>query len=372
MRSTLFFLLIASTAAAQPFGTFVRTGDMHVAREGHTATLLQDGRVLMAGGSSDTTAEVYDPATGTFSPTGNMMTARHGHTATLLADGRVLVAGGNGLSSAEIYDPRTGEFTATGAMLEDQFGHSATLLPNGKVLIAGGERAAPPWPTSARAEIYDPASGTFSFAGSYAEDGTLYPSGGPVWPTSNLLRDGRVLVAGENPPEIYDPSTDSFRTTGRLVSSSYRYGMNWQSATTLRDGTVLVAGGSDDFDCAPIRDAEIYDPATNAFTPVGPMTAERALHAATLLADGTVLITGGGDGWCGAPTLDGAELYIPSERSFMPDGFMTRTRSGHTATLLNDGTVLIAGGFSLPYSVTNTAEVYRPSTTRSGRRGTQR
>ena len=253
-------------------------------------------------------------------------------------------------------------------MLEDQFGHTATLLPNGKVLIAGGERSAPPWPTTARAELYDPVSGTFSFAGNYAEQGTLYPSGGPVWPTANLLRDGRVLVIGENPSEIYDPSTGSFSVTGMLIGSAYTYGMDWHQATTLRDGTVLVTGGSDDFSCEPFADAELYDPESNTFRSVGTMMEGRVIHTATLLNDGTVLIAGGGDGWCGSSTLDNAEIYVPTTHAFVSAGRMTQSRSAHTATLLNDGSVLLVGGLAYwPFSEKNTAELYLPIQARSGR-----
>jgi len=159
----------------------------------------------------------------------------------LLRDGRVLLAAGWN-ATAEIYDPTSGTFTPTGSLLEGQGGQTATLLANGKVLIAGGELTTAPYSaTSARAELYDPATGTFSFAPDYAEAGTQYASGGPLWPTANLLGDGRVLIAGENPPEIYDPASSSFSVTGLMPN--YSYGMFWHAATTLRDGTVLVTGG---------------------------------------------------------------------------------------------------------------------------------
>ncbi len=370
----LFSLLLGilgfcQTANAQVRGMFVPTGDMTTARVEHTATLLADGRVLIAGGDSSS-AELYDPATGTFAPTGLMTTSRRMHTATLLSDGKVLIAGGWGQSSAELYDPTTGTFTVTGAMIEDQGGHTATLLPNGKVLIAGGERAARPWPTAARAELYDPRAGTFALAGTYAESGTLYVAGGPIWPTANTLPDGRVLIAGENPPEIYDPVTETFGLTGRMVETAYHYGMDWHTATSLRNGTVLITGGNDDWTCGGFDSAEIYDPSSGTFSVVGPMTTSRDIHTATLLQDGTVLITGGGEGWCHGSTHDTAELYEPEARSFVAVGKMTHSRSSHTATLLNDGTVLIAGGMSYwPFDTLRSAELYRPASTPSRRRG---
>jgi hypothetical protein len=390
MRNAILLLLLAASAGAQPIGGFTPTGAMTAARQQHTATLLNDGRVLitggMAGGSADSalaSAELYDPSTGTFSPTGSMTTPRRGHTATLLRDGRVLLAAGWN-ATADIYDPSSGTFTPTGSLLEDQGGQTATLLANGKVLIAGGElTTAPVAPTAARAELYDPATGTFSFASDYAEAGTQYASGGPVGPTANLLGDGRVLIAGENPPEIYDPASSSFSVTGRMPN--YSYGMFWHAATTLRDGTVLVTGGvSDDFSCQGVNNAEIYDPSSGTFAIVSPMSHSREIHTSTLLPDGTVLIAGGGDGWCYSSTDDSAELYVPSTRSFVAAGTMAISRTFHTATLLKDGTVLLAGGAQMftvligggpqmwPFSTTDRAEIYRPVNTPSARRRSAR
>jgi len=375
-KMILFFagLFAISQEASAQAGSFMATGDMTTARFEHTATLLMDGRVLLTGGvgvgsAALSSAELYDPSTGTFSRTGAMTAARRMHSATRLADGRVLIAGGWGLSSAEIYDPATATFTATSSMFEDQGGHAAILLPDGTVLIAGGEREAGPWPTAARAELYDPASGTFSFAAPYAGNGTLYLAGGPIWPTANLLPDGRVLIVGENPPELYDPVTGTFSLTGRMVGSVYAYGMDWHTATSLRDGTVLVTGGSDDFSCGGgFSNAEIYNPSSGTFSTAGNMMTGRDIHTATLLNDGTVFLAGGGDGWCFTPTRESAELYDPSTRSFVAVGKMSQSRSAHTATLLNDGTVLLAGGMSYwPFRTTASAELYRPAQTRSGR-----
>lgn len=356
-------LILASgiPVAAQATGTFVATGTMTTPRMGHTATLLHDGRVLIAGGDTRK-VEIYDPATGRFTAIAPMKESRRMHSATLLPDGKVLIAGGWNLTSAELFDPATLEFSLTGSMLEEQGGHAAVVLPNGKVLIAGGQRSSPPFPTSARAELYDPATGTFSFAGSYASIGTLYPAGGPVWPTSNLLPDGRVLVAGENPPELYDPETDAFSLAGRMNHSVYKYGMIWHAATTLLDGSVLITGGSDDFSCTGMAEAETYDPSTRTFSVAGSMTASRDRHTATLLRNGMVLITGGGDGWCGRHSEDTAELYDPVTRTFTPTGKMTHRRGGHTATRLLDGSVLLVGGDSYwPREVLATAEVYHPA-----------
>src|SRR6266513_2886279 len=181
-----FAFLLLSTGAAllgAPLATqgapvnFVITGSLAMARRGHTATLLPNGKVLVAGGfigligSVRAGAELYDPASGTWSATGNLITGRSGHTATLLPSGKVLLAGGGDgnsiLASAELYDPASGAWSATGSLATGRFSHTATLLSNGKVLVAAG--GTPDFPDIlASAELYDPASGTWSATGSLA------------------------------------------------------------------------------------------------------------------------------------------------------------------------------------------------------------
>jgi hypothetical protein len=180
---------------ARNAGAFSPTGSLVTARFGETVTLLQDGRVLIAGGDNAGTAELYDPRTGLFSPTGSMTAVRDGgHTATLLSDGRVLIAGGSqpdgssgfkALASAELYDPATGKFTATGSMSTAHLDHTAMLIAGGRVLVAGGTNGSM-WLASA--ELYDPATGKFSPTGSMATARNGY--------TATLLADGRVLIAG--------------------------------------------------------------------------------------------------------------------------------------------------------------------------------
>src|SRR3954469_17403186 len=180
MRIKLMFFAVLHglLAFAQSPGAFTATGSMTTARAGHTATLLANGRVLITGGmtgsislnTATASAELYDPATGTFVPTGSMTTARRGHTATLLPDGWVLIAGGYGspgtraLQSSELYDPDTGTFTAAGEMLGSGSA-GAVLLGNGNVLITGR-------PT---AELYDPVTRVFTVTGAYAGGAPAYP-----------------------------------------------------------------------------------------------------------------------------------------------------------------------------------------------------
>ena len=228
-------------------GTFSPTGSMETARSSPTATALPDGRVLIAGGASGqaessvalASAELYDPATGTFSPTGSLATARGLHTATLLPDGRVLIAGGNDgsevLASAELYDPATGKFSPTGPLATARDSHTATALSDGRVLIAAGYDGTRT--RFASAELYDPTTGKFSPTGSLATARNGH--------TATLLSGGRVLITGgydgsgySVSAELYDPATGTFGPTGSMTDAR-----TYHTATLLSDGRVLIAGG---------------------------------------------------------------------------------------------------------------------------------
>lgn len=314
-------------------------------RTGHTATLLPDGRVLVAGGQGGliflATAQLFDATTGKFTPTGHMRTARRGHTATLLADGRVLIAGGvvvTGLASAELYDPTTGRFSPTGSMTTARSDPKAVLLHSGRVLIVGGDGTAD---HVASAEIYDPATGRFSRTGSLRTTQSV--------DTATVLQDGSVLVTGSffdmrvpdysASAELYDPASGTFAPVGSM--SVVRYDA---TATLLPSGQVLVAGGTNSSGFS-LGSAELYDPTGNTFRPVI-MANPRADQTATLLSDGRVLVVGGS----GIPGNDfaeaSAETYDPLSGRFTPTGSLTIPRRKQTATLLPDGRVLIAGGES--------------------------
>jgi len=313
-------LVSAPTASAELYnpstGKFSATGSMAAARWGHTATLLQDGRVLIAGGAdlSDgadnlRSAELYDPSTGKFAPTGSMAVGRADQTATLLADGRVLIAGGTnsiGLDSAEIYDPATGTFSATGSMTTARQGHTATLLKNGLVLIAGGTANGKvgPFGPLASAELYNPAIGQFTATGSMAEQ--------RAGPTAALLEDGRVLVSGgvdQGSPafssaELYDPTTGQFSATGSRQNAFLSF-----TATLLPDGRVLEVGRTVS---AAATTAELYDPTSGKFSSGGTTNRVLDCDTATLLADGSVLLVGGAtNGPNGTQPLATAVLYRP-------------------------------------------------------------
>jgi hypothetical protein len=233
-----------------------------------------------------------------FALTGSMSVSRSGSAGTPLSDGRMLVTGGQtkdgssvaGLATTEIYDPNSGIFEVSGPMRSGRLGHTATLLPDGRVLVVGG----------------------LSDVSSIA-----------------------ILASAE----IYDPSTDRFSPTGSLRTARFGH-----TATLLQNGKVLIAGGFDR-DLKRIRAAELYDPGTGKFSTAGAMKVGRGFHAATLLDDGRVLFEGGY--WeiaSDRPNNVPAELYDPQTRAFATVGGKQSIRSGHTATLLSDGRVLIAGG----------------------------
>jgi hypothetical protein len=324
---------------------FQPTGNMRPGRTAHTATLLQSGKVLVAGGDPclfdyyyqnfpESSAEVYDAGTGTFVATGNMSVTRVFHTATLLGNGKVLVAGGHD-SSAELYDPASGKFAATGSMSVGRNSHTATLLANGKVLIAGGQSVSG---ALATCELYDPNSGTFTATGSMATVRSSH--------TSTLLASGKVLITGGfnsvdavATAELYDPTTGKFSATNSMVGKRALH-----VATLLGSGNVLITGG--DNNEGALSSAEVYDTVAGSFSATGTMMATRVSHTATLLANGTVLVAGG--------DLFTAELYDAGSGTFTQTGGMEANRELAAAVVLQDGRVLVSGGFDQ-----NSAELYK-------------
>ncbi|HEY6418428.1 MAG TPA: kelch repeat-containing protein [Candidatus Binataceae bacterium] len=332
--------VLASAEIYDPVAkNFTPAGSMTVPRQGQTATTLANGAVLMAGGvqnigfrSELASAELYDPTAGTFSDTGSMHTPREGHTATLLRDGRVLIAGGsdNGthaLDSAEIYDPASGTFSSAGHMTQPRVAHTATLLRDSTVLIAGGGRGDRPGGYIAynTAEIYDPVANRFAAL-------TARMVNDRVGAAATLFEDGRVLIVGgrssrilmtnPNPglasltplknAEFYDPESHSFHAAMDMGQAHYL-----PTLTELDRGRILVVGGwlMQGFVVVGMSDAEIFEPSTNTFLTVGKLNTPRLENTATLLPDGEVLVAGGIDG--SSNITSSVEFYSPNDRRFL-------------------------------------------------------
>jgi len=314
---------------------WTRTGTMKNARYGQTAVLLKNGKVLVAG-SAETSCEIYDPETKVWTETGPMMTARFGCTAVLLRDGKVLVAGGTvgstTLASCEIYDGKT--WTVTEPMKTPRAGNKAVLLQNGKVLVTGGS---PDKKTGlASCEIYDPASKTWTVTRSMKTARGAH--------TATLLRDGKILINGgsvEKFSEIYDSETDVWTVSGKINILLVGH-----TSTQLENGRVLIAGGTFDAENeeAYLADCEIYDGKTGVTRLTGMMTTRRIAHTATRFANGKVLVTGGTKGSDGETILASCEIYDGKTETWTLTGAMNTARAYHTATALEDGNILVAGG----------------------------
>ncbi|MEO8132780.1 MAG: kelch repeat-containing protein [Betaproteobacteria bacterium] len=327
-----------------------------------TLTLLSNGKALSAGGytnlfgSASAAAELYDAQSGTWAATGSLNKDRKGHTATLLADGLVLVAGGMQstadtienlfLPQTSLFDPLSGTWTNTGSLNLARWLHTAVLLPNGRVLVAGGRgfTASPDsWGAIPSAELYDVGTSTWSATGSLnvARFGH----------TATLLQNGLVLVAGgtmnSTPAELYDPATGTWTTTGSLIQ--FRLG---HTATLLSDGRVLVAGGALAFSQgSELGSAEIFDPLTGSWSATDSLQAARSSATASKLADGTILVAGG-HGTQGY--LSSAERFDPSTGLWNTTGAMNRGRENASAITLPNGRVLVAGGWGVISGVLST------------------
>jgi hypothetical protein len=320
--------------------SWTRVGDLGPARYDHSATLLPSGLVLAAGGSGTQTAELFDPGSGNWSPTGSLPEVRFQHSATLLPSGLVLVAAGRNagpLGTAQLYDPTNGTWSPAPPLAFARYTHAATMLPDGRVLIAGGYYSSP----LVTAELYDADAPAWAPANSMA--------GSRSEATATQLKDGRVLVAGgSDQAEVYDPTSGGWSPTGNALSvRRYRH-----TATLLVDGRVLAVGTATSI--VEGATADIYDPATNLWTPAGSMSASRYWHTATLLPCGEVLVAGG------FQDLATAERYNPRTGRWRATSSMKIGRYGHTATLLRDGRVLVTGGWNAG-SPSAEAEVYDPT-----------
>ncbi|MBU0676725.1 MAG: proprotein convertase P-domain-containing protein [Verrucomicrobia bacterium] len=387
-------------------GTWSGTASMGTARDTHSATRLANGKVLVAGGfnlapNELTSTELFDPAgnagAGIWTSAAPLATASHDHTATMLPDGRVLVAGGSNsggaLTNAVLYSPDLNSWSGTAGLALARGFHTSTLLPNGSVMIAGGSQSG-----ASSIAVYDPVAGTWSapfglgvgrsyHTATLLLDGQVLITGGqntdsiavsstelfdgsspgswsstplPATPrsthTSTLLPNGKVLVVGGTgtaaSPEIYDPAGNSWSNTGLLGIQHSRH-----TATLLPNGKVLAVGGTDG---AVQTSTELYDPALNTWSYAAPLATRRYDHTATLLPNSKVLVVAGRGTNAGAPALNSAELYDPAANTWSSAGSVGNARFGHSANLLPNGKVLVAGGYDgSSYAVFN--KMYDPA-----------
>ena len=347
----------ASIPSASSAGSLAPAAPMLEPRSGHSATLLSDGTVLIAGGMRRNqdfyrSAEIYDPTTGKFRVTGEMVVGRVGHIAVPLPSGKVLIAGGwvgfAATDEAELYDPTTHKFTPIGKMTVRRGRPSATLLANGDVLIVGGEDHDGADARLASAEIFKAATLRFQATGSMHHARISH--------TATLLNDGRVLVAGgyadgvTASAELYDPKSGTFSETASLLAARCKH-----TAGLLPDGRVLIAGGSANEGWnANLSSAEIYDPRTGKFTATGNLNDARFKlpDEAVELASGQLLIAGGSKE---------VEVFDPVSGKFsVATGEMSDKWHYLSATKLRDGSVLLAGGYPNSDQTTAQTWIYRP------------
>lgn len=351
----------ATTAPFPATNPLVSVGTLKTPRVNHTATLLSNGRVVIASGETGSTSvvtaissvEIYDPTSRSFDNEGTMIMPRSNQTATLLANGTILFAGGqdelgNALSSAEIYDPATSTSVLTGPMTTPRISASAVALDDGRVLIAGGSNGSDPLGS---VDIFDPSSGTFSSMGSVSKvSGAL---------TATRMLDGRILLAGGDASSGSSYIADVFDPLAGGVVSSAPMAISHGNATSclLSDGTVMVVGGLDDSKQVNST-AEIYNPTNDSFESPIQLLDGRAFNSTTVLPNGSVLLAGGVDSYGNA--IASVERFSPGKGISEPIGTMVPPRYGHTATLLADGSVLIVGGRQTSDWVLSEADLYYP------------
>ena len=365
---SLLTVLALNAVAFAASGTWTLAASVRTPRDGHTATLLPNGNVVVAGGENNNQAlastEVYSPVTGAWAYAGNLNTARSNASAVLLPSGSILVAGGctsNCLgattASAELFNSMSGKWSSTGSMQKARTYFGMVLLPNGQVLVAGGctgLNANGCSGVTAAAEIYNPGTGKFGSTGAMkAARGSF---------SLTLLANGQVLAAGGinaagNPlrtAELYNPATGKWTLTGSMITAR-----NEHTANLLSTGKVLVAGGENTAGVTTAN-TELYNPATGKWTATGNLNTSRLEHTSTMLMNGSVLLAGGNNVTAnGTTVLSSAEIYNPGTGVWSNTGSLNTARVGHTATPLYSGKVIATSGSDANSDLTS-CEIYTP------------
>ncbi|RKI36638.1 hypothetical protein D7Y27_27765 [Corallococcus sp. AB004] len=353
---------VLDSAELLPLGAWRTAQPLTTARYSHTATRLGSGKVLVAGGIRDSslalaTAEEYDPVANTWSLTTAMSVARYSHTAVALDGNRVMVTGGMAstdvvLASSLIYDATARVWAGTRAMSVPRLLHTATRLPDGKVLVVGGHDGENVFASS---ELYDPATDVWTSVGALVNARFGH--------SATLLANGKVLVVGGQDvdpvlgypvpmatAELYDPATNSWSAAGFMASARA-----FHAVAALPTGAVLVSGGHDG--TGYTATAERYDPATNSWSVTGAMGTPRDGHALHLLSTGKVLVLGGYDG---SALTRVTEVYDPATGTWAPSGALSTPRYNQATTALTTGDILVAGGYLSPSVLNPSVELYRP------------
>ena len=358
--------LSASTGSASSLvGTWSLTASMSTPRVYHTATLLQDGKVLVAGGRNASEAalassELFNPVTGQWTTTGNLNVARDQASAVLLPNGKVLIAGGEAaayqdLTSAELYDPATGTWSLTGSMQETRVDFEMQTLPDGTVLAAGGQRQNT-YGVTATAERYNPRSGTWSGVGS------MHHTRGA--PQSALLQNGHVLVSGgcqyggcpgpiAPAGELFDPSTHTWTLASDPVEPRMQTEM-----VSLSDGRIFIAGGTSYAGgyWHPTSAVEAYNPAADQWSLLSPLGSPTENLLSAALPDSRVVVAGGANSY--GQRLATSQLYDPTSDTWQSTGGLAVPRMLTTTVTLTDGRVLTTGGRGYSSTALSSAEIF--------------
>ena len=327
----------------------------------HASTMLPGGHLLVTGGHDNNVSrsEYYLYSGGSFITVGTMPQKRARHSSTLLTDGRLLLCGGialnevGALQSCHTYSRSANSFDLAEPLLTSRYYHTATLIPGGRVVFIGGENSGG---AISQVEQFDNAIPAM-YSSSVMLNGRSHHG-------MSMLMDGRVLHSGGEDgdgtmakSEIYDPATDLYTVTNPMTVSRAGH-----SSTLLNNGKVLIAGGGRKAPLTRIifmNSAELFDPSNGTYTDIANMNHYRSGHTATLLANGNVLLAGGSDA---NGSLAAAEIYNPVSNTFTVVGNMQLARQGHAAILLNDGTVMITGGYSTPGNYLASSEIFNPAT----------